>query len=598
MPRYSEDIINEVFSENDIVDYVSQYVKLKKSGRDYSGLCPFHREKSPSFHVSQDKQLFHCFGCGASGNMVQFVQRIEGLDFVEALKLLAERAGIVLPEEDSFRDDALHQKKQRIYAMNQMSARFFYTNLTKDPAGKEALAYFFSRKIQPKTINAYGLGFAKAQTDALYQFLREKGFSDDEMIEAGLISKRDGRIYDRFRNRVIFPIIDLRGNVIGFGGRIMGEAKEVNGFKPPKYLNSAETPVFNKGKNLFSLNLAKKSNSHRLILVEGYMDVISTYQAGVPYVVATLGTALTENQAKLLMKYCEEILICYDSDEAGQKATIRAIEIINSVGGRSRVIQLKGAKDPDEYIKAHGVQRFVRAVEEALPSTEYRIGLVKSKYNLDSPEGKIRFVEEAAEALLSIQDAVEVDAYIQKIAGETEISREAIYSQYKKRTAKNKIYGRTAVTRELAAKPAAQLPSNGGSTAAVSAKVIKAESALLNLITKSKRYVQKAAAQISPEEFSTHVHRVIAKDIYQCAADGRPVDPALILNQFTGEEVREASDVFYNMEVYDDDEAVLEELIRNIRREKIQAQMLAEKDPEKLRALIEMQKMLGRNKND
>jgi len=596
LPRYSEDIINEVFAENDIVDYVSQYVKLKKSGRDYSGLCPFHREKSPSFHVSQDKQLFHCFGCGASGNLVQFVMRIEGLDFVEALKLLAERAGVILPEEDTFPDNALHQKKQRIYAMNQMSARFYYANLTKDPDGEKALAYFFERKIAPKTINAYGLGYAKDQYDSLHQFLKEKGFADEEMVEAGLVSIRDGRVYDRFRNRVIFPIIDLRGNVIGFGGRIMGQAQEVNGFKPPKYLNSMETPVFNKGRNLFSLNLAKKSNAQQMILVEGYMDVISTYQAGVPNVVATLGTALTDNQAKLLMKYCSEILICYDSDEAGQKATIRAIEIINSIGGRSRVIQLKGAKDPDEYIKAHGVQCFIRAVEEAMPSTEYRLSLVKSKYNLDSPDGKIRFVEEAADALLSIQDAVEVDAYINKISEETDIGREAIYSEYKKRTAKNKISNKTVRPQTPATKPAAGATSiNITAVVQTQDKQFNAEKKLLNLITKNRRYIQKAASQISPEEFSTHVHRVIAKNIYQCAESGRPVDPAIILNEFVGDEVREASDVFYNMEVYDNDEMVLEELIRNIKREKIQTQILTEKNPQKLKELLEMQKMLGRN---
>lgn len=597
MPRYSEEIINEVFSENDIVDYVSRYVKLKKSGRDYSGLCPFHREKSPSFHVSQDKQLFHCFGCGASGNLVQFVMRIEGLDFVEAVKLLADRAGIVLPEEDSFVDNALHQKKQRIYAMNQMSARFFYGNLTKDPAGKPALAYFFERKIAPKTINAYGLGYAKSEKDSLYTFLKEKGFGDEEMIEAGLVSKRDGRIYDRFRDRVIFPIIDLRGNVIGFGGRIMGTAQEVNGFKPPKYLNSMETPVFNKGKNLFSLNLAKKANTQQLILVEGYMDVISTYQAGVPNVVATLGTALTENQAKLLMKYCTEILICYDTDEAGQKATIRAIEIINSVGGRSRVIQLKGAKDPDEYIKANGVACFVRAVEQAMPSTEYRISLVKSKYNLDNPDGKVRFVEEAAEALLSLQDAVEVDAYVQKIADETGISREAVQSAYKKLTARNKMFTRPVAVRQIPVvtpadsadmvqgKPATEIPE----------RLFHAEQKILNLISKHRRFIKRAAAEIKPEEFSTYVHREIAKAVYQCAEEGRQVEPALILNRFFGDEVEEASAVFYNMEIYSNDEETLEELLKNIKLEKIQMQMRTEKNPQKLKELIEMQMKLGRN---
>ena len=339
MPYYPDEIVNEIFAENDIVDYVSRYVRLKKSGRDYSGLCPFHKEKSPSFHVSSEKQLFHCFGCGASGNLVQFVMRTEGLDFVESLKLLAEKAGIQLPEDGNYSSSESHSMKKKIYEMNKLSARFFYENLTKHPEGKIALSYFHERKISKQTIISFGLGFARDSHTALHDYLLTCGYTDKEMLEAGLVVVRDEKIYDKFRNRVMFPIIDLRGNIIGFGGRIMGSAETPSGFKLPKYLNTAETPVFNKGKNLFSLNLAKKSSPVSIILVEGYMDVISVYQAGITNVVATLGTALTENQAKLLMKYCHEILICYDSDEAGQKATIRAIEIINSVNGRSKVFK-------------------------------------------------------------------------------------------------------------------------------------------------------------------------------------------------------------------------------------------------------------------
>ncbi|MBR3791921.1 MAG: DNA primase, partial [Clostridia bacterium] len=337
MPYYPDEIVNDIFAENDIVDYVSKYVNLKKTGRDYSGLCPFHREKSPSFHVSSEKQLFHCFGCGASGNLVQFVMRTEGLDFVEAIKLLADRAGIQLPEDNGQNNIESGSLKKKIYEMNKLAARFFYENLTKHPEGKTALAYFQERKISKKTIISYGLGFARDNYTALHDYLLTQGYTKDEMLSAGLVVLREDKLYDKFRNRVMFPIIDLRGNIIGFGGRIMGDATTPNGFKLPKYLNTAETPVFNKGKNLFSLNLAKKSSPVSIVLVEGYMDVISVFQSGITNVVATLGTALTENQAKLLMKYCNEILICYDSDEAGQKATIRAIEIINSVGGRSKV---------------------------------------------------------------------------------------------------------------------------------------------------------------------------------------------------------------------------------------------------------------------
>lgn len=395
MPYYPDEIVNDVFAENDIVDYVSMHVNLKKTGRDYSGLCPFHKEKSPSFHVSGEKQLFHCFGCGASGNLVQFVMRMEGLDFVEALKLLAERAGIQLPEDNGQNNSNSSSIKKKIYEMNRLSARFFYENLVKHPEGKSALSYFTERKISKKTMISYGLGFARDSYTALHDFLATQGYSNEEMLSAGLVVLREDKIYDKFRNRVMFPIIDLRGNIIGFGGRIMGEAKTQSGLKLPKYLNTAETPVFNKGKNLFSLNLAKKSSSVSIILVEGYMDVISVFQAGITNVVATLGTALTENQAKLLMKYCNEILICYDSDEAGQKATIRAIEIINSVGGRSKVIKLKNSKDPDEYIKNYGAAAFASDVSDAVASTAYRIGLLKQKYSLDSPEGKSLFISEA-----------------------------------------------------------------------------------------------------------------------------------------------------------------------------------------------------------
>lgn len=593
---YSSDVINEILSENDIVDYVSQYVRLKKSGRDYSGLCPFHKEKSPSFHVSGEKQLFHCFGCGVSGNLIQFVMKSEGLDFVEALKLLADRAGVVLPEENDKADYALHEKKKKIYEMNKAAARFFYSELSSEE-GKTAVEYFKKRQLGAKTIRQYGLGYSPNDYNALHSYMNSLGYSDTELIEAGLVSEREGRVYDRFRGRVMFPIIDLRGNIIGFGGRILTDAKEINGYKPPKYLNSAETPVFNKGRNLFSLNNAKKDTGGKLILVEGYMDVISVFQAGIINVVATLGTALTEDQAKLMMKYSNEILICYDSDEAGRKATIRAIEIINGVGGKSAVVRLKGAKDPDEYIKANGAESFKNAVAAAVPSTEYRLASAKVLYNTDVPEGKIQFISDAAEILGSVRDSVEVDAYIRKIAAETEISTDAIYSEYKKKK-------KNAVQREKkqfsqgdlhisAVQKSGNIVTVGNDNA-----IAAAEKKLLNLIVQNKKFCKKTMEILSADAFSNDVYRKLAEAIYKNCTLGIASEPAMLLNMFDNDDLKTASEVFYNMEVYEDNEKTLDDLIISIKKEKIKKQILSEKDPEKLKKLLYEQNALSKRNSE
>lgn len=592
MAIYSHDVLNEVFAENDIVDYVSQYTPLRKNGRDYSGLCPFHKEKTPSFHVSREKQLFHCFGCGASGNLVQFVMRAEGLDFVESVKLLADRVGIVLPEQNSAVDTEYHERKKKILEMNRAAARFFYNELANSEKGKVALEYFKSRQLSLKTVKTYGLGYAPDEYTALKTHMNELGYNDKELTDAGLVSNRDGRVYDRFRNRVMFPIIDLRGNVIGFGGRIMGKAEEKNGFKIPKYLNSAETPVFNKGKNLFSLNFAKKDNSGKLILVEGYMDVISVYQAGITNVVATLGTALTEDQAKLMMKYCSEILICYDTDEAGQKATVRAIEIINSIGGRAKVIVLKGAKDPDEYIKNNGVELFKKAVMSAIASTEYRLNISKSHFNMDVTDGRVQFVSEAAEILGSVHDAIEVDAYIKKIASETEISKEAIYSEYKKKVKKTQ--------KQTTAK---KVPVNNvykeGQTVVVrnaDRTIEKAEKLFLNLISQNRKFALKAKEIINHTDFSNEVYQKLAESIYNAYENNMRIEPALLLNDFSGEELKMASEVFYNMETYHDEEKTFNDLVNTIRLQKIRTQITQEKDPEVLKNLLNEQAILSKNK--
>ena len=351
--------------------------------------------------------------------------------------MLADRAGIIIPEDDGNFSDENHEKKKRILAMNKYAARFFYDCLKDKSTGEKGQQYFVKRNIPWKTVTVYGLGYAPDSRDMLLKHLTSKGFKTDEIVEAGLAVSREGKIYDKFRDRVMFPIIDVRGNVIGFGGRIMHDSKEINGYKIPKYLNSPETPVFDKGKNLFSLNLAKNAKSSEIILCEGYMDVISVYQAGIKNIVATLGTAITENQAKLMLRYANEILICYDSDEAGTKAALRAIDVISDAGGRSRVIRLKNAKDPDEYINKNGVEKFKEAVRNAVAATEFKISLIKKQYDITNTEGKILFIEDVVKVFTKLKDAVEVDAYITKVAEDTGISRDAILSKYREKASKN-----------------------------------------------------------------------------------------------------------------------------------------------------------------
>ena len=596
MPRrISDDMIAHICDENDIIDYVSQYVQLKKSGRDYSGLCPFHHEKTPSFHVSREKQLFHCFGCGASGNLVQFVMRSENLDFVDALKVLADRAGIIIPEDDGNFSDENHEKKKRILAMNKYAARFFYDCLKDKSTGEKGQQYFVKRNIPWKTVTVYGLGYAPDSRDMLLKHLTSKGFKTDEIVEAGLAVSREGKIYDKFRDRVMFPIIDVRGNVIGFGGRIMHDSKEINGYKIPKYLNSPETPVFDKGKNLFSLNLSKNAKSSEIILCEGYMDVISVYQAGIKNIVATLGTAITENQAKLMLRYANEILICYDSDEAGTKAALRAIDVISDAGGRSRVIRLKNAKDPDEYINKNGVEKFKEAVRNAVAATEFKISLIKKQYDITNTEGKILFIEDVVKVFTKLKDAVEVDAYITKVAEDTGISRDAILSKYREKASKN-TYRRIPTKTEYQ-KKTEQKQREVVREKKVTASLLEAEKRLIGLISQSKKLYKIASAQIKAEEFSTEVYRRLARMIYDSYENDTSPDGAMILNSFSGEDVSEASAVFYNLEVYSGDEETVRELLYTIKLERLDIRINAETNASALAELFREREKVLEEKN-
>ncbi len=421
---FPESFLQELKLRNDITELVSSYITLKRRGRNMVGLCPFHGEKTPSFNIYTENGSFYCFGCGVGGDVITFVMKMENLDYVDAVKFLAQRAGMDMPE-DSY-DDSMSKLRTRVYEANREAARYYY-KILYSPDGKNGLDYFHGRMLTDRTIRHFGLGFADDDWSSLSDYLIGKGFSKNELVAANLaVKQRNGNgIYDRFRNRVMFPIIDLRGNVIAFGGRIMTDEK-------PKYLNTSDTPVFKKSENLFSLNNAKNSGSRTLILCEGYMDVIAVNQAGFQNAVATLGTALTREQAMLMKRYADEVVICYDSDEAGQKATSRAIPILRNAGLLVRILTVPSGKDPDEFIKskgADGPEAFRALVEKSGNDVEYRLQKLRSNYNLNTSDGKVQFLEEASKVIAAIYSPIERDVYISRLCKEFEISKDSFVRQ-------------------------------------------------------------------------------------------------------------------------------------------------------------------------
>ena len=438
MAYYSEEIIDEVKSANDIVDVVSQYVTLKRQGTTYFGPCPFHREKTPSFAVTPDKQIYHCFGCGEGGNVVRFIMRAENISFKEAIEFLAERAKIALPTTDyrneGISDDEFKMReyhKSQMYEINKEAGRFFYNNIQKSSQAKD---YITKRKLTLNTVRRFGLGFA-LDDNGLYKYLKEKGFKDEDMLATGLIGKTDkGYLYDKFKNRLMFPIFDVRGRVVAFGGRALASHEELKAQHIPKYVNSPENLVYTKGRHLYGLNLAKKNSEKmkRILVVEGYMDVISPHQFGITSVVASLGTALTEAQGKLLRQYAEEVVLSYDSDAAGQKAIMRGIEIMQSLGVMVKVLQMEGAKDPDEFILKYGPERFEKLINNSLSAVEYKIKMLKQDYNLQDTTDKIKFLNKMAEVLAKVENNIERDIYIEKLSKEVGVGREAIQAEVEK----------------------------------------------------------------------------------------------------------------------------------------------------------------------
>lgn len=425
MVRYSDELLDEIKSKNDIVDIVSQYVVLKRAGRNYMGLCPFHKEKSGSFCVSPDKQIFHCFGCGVGGNVFHFISKIENLNFKESVEMLANRAGVELPvSSNSAEDDKRERLKSRVYEVNKCAAEFYHENLYK-PTAKPGQEYVKKRHLDNKTLKAFKIGYS-GRFNELYTELKSKGFTEEEILASCLVNKNpDGKFIDRFRNRLMFPIFDTHERVIAFGGRVLDDSK-------PKYINSPEDIVYSKGRHLFAFNIARKYNSKTIIMVEGYMDAVSLHQRGIHNAVASLGTALTEAQGRLLRRSCEKVIIGYDADGAGQAATLRGLEILQNLGCDIRILQIEGAKDPDEFVVKYGPERFQMYVDKASSLVEFKVKMLKKSLDLDNVNDKIKFLNEVAKIVAKVENSMEREVYVDKISLEYKVSKDAIYAEINK----------------------------------------------------------------------------------------------------------------------------------------------------------------------
>ena len=501
MPRLSDEFISEIKYRNDLGELAASYMQLKRRGRNLVGLCPFHGEKTPSFNIYTENGSFYCFGCGVGGDIITFVMKIENLDYMEAVKFLAERAGMSMPEDDY--DDSVSKLRTRIYEANREAARFFYAKLMSKE-GAEGLAYLRNRGLADSTIRHFGLGFAPDERFALGNHLRSRGFTENEMIAANLVFKsRSGNsVLDRFYNRVMFPIIDVRGNVIAFGGRIMTDQK-------PKYLNTSDTLVFNKSFNLFSLNNAKNSKSDSLILCEGYMDVISLNQAGFTNAVATLGTALTADQAALMKRYCKEVIICYDADEAGQKATARAIDILRKAGLVVKVISIPDGKDPDEFIRRHGDKghaAFQNVLDNSGNDMEYRMQKLKSRYDMNSPQDKLSYLNEGVKLLCELDNPMERDIYASRLSDETDVSKASILEQVKQGMRRKERYRRknefSQLQKNISARDDRINPQHASNLRAVSAE----ENLIAFLVNNPDKLVY-IHEKLRPEDFTTDFNR-------------------------------------------------------------------------------------------
>ena len=508
--RIPREIIDDIRARNDVVDVIGMYVNLKRAGSNYNGLCPFHSEKTPSFTVFPGTQSFYCFGCGAGGDVITFLMKSENLDYVAAVETLAKRSGITIPSSE---EEERGISRKRIYEMNLEAAKYFRDCLFDEKKGKAGLEYLLNgRKLPPAVIKRFGLGFAPDSFGDLTDHLKRKGFTDEELVVGflGGRSKKTGRVYDYFRNRVIFPIIDTSGNIVAFGGRVMDDSK-------PKYLNTSDTPGFKKGRNLFALNYAKKHCADQMILCEGYMDVIALHSAGFENAVATLGTALTPEQARIMAKYTKKVIISYDSDEAGQRAATRAVGILSDVGLEVKILKMSGAKDPDEYIKKYGNDSFRRLLGESRTGFEFKLDSVISKYDLTLPENKIRVSSEICEYISEFSSSVERDVYIAALAKKLELSPDALKNDVERmrrrkiNELKNKNFNNIKMD-------AMGIGDRTNPDAAKNIRATAAEEGILGLILMFDEYrdgMENGKYSLAPSDFLSEFHRRVFEKIME-----------------------------------------------------------------------------------
>ena len=577
---YSDEIIEEVRMKNDIVDVISDYVKLQKKGSSYFGLCPFHNEKSPSFSVSPGKQMYYCFGCGAGGNVFTFIMEYENYTFVEALKYLAGRAGVTLPEAEYSKEArAAADLRTTLLEIQKKAAGFYYYQLRQD-TGKQGMAYLKGRELSDETIHKFGLGCSPKYSGALYQYLKSKGYSDEHLKESGLfnIDERRG-MQDKFWNRVMFPIMDVNNRVIGFGGRVMGDAK-------PKYLNSPETKIFDKSRNLYGLNIARTSRKPYLIVCEGYMDVIAMHQAGFTNAVASLGTALTSGHASLMRRYTKEVLLTYDSDEAGQKAALRGIPILKAAGIRPRVVNLAPYKDPDEFIKAEGKEAFEKRLDEAANAFLFEVKVLEKQYDLSDPEGKTEFFRKTARKLLEFPEELERNNYMESLSRIYHIKFEDL-----RKMVNNMALGgaSTAVSKKPETRTRKkENKEDAGRTA---------QKLMLTWLASYPAMFDTIAGYITPADFTTPLYHQVAELVFAQHEEGE-VNPAKLLNQFSdSEEQKEVTSLFHatlHLERKEDARRALLETVCRMKRDSIawQSDHLLPTDLGGLQKIVEARKRL------
>ena len=578
---FSEDLIEEVRMKNDIVDVISGYVKLQKKGSSYFGLCPFHNEKSPSFSVSRQKQMYYCFGCGAGGNVFTFIMEYENFTFVEALKMLAERAGVELPEME-YSKEAKEKADLRatLLEINKLAAKYFYAQL-KSQSGSVGYQYLKKRGLSEETITAFGLGYSNKYSDDLYRYLKTKGYSDTLLAKAGLISidEKNG-VYDKFWNRVMFPIMDVNNHVIGFGGRVMGDAK-------PKYLNSPETEVFDKSRNLYGLNRARTSRKSYFLICEGYMDVISLHQAGFTNAVASLGTALTTGHASLIKRYVNEVYLTYDSDEAGTKAALRAIPILREAGISAKIIRMEPYKDPDEFIKNRGAEGFEERIAKARNGFMFSIEVLEKQFDMNSPEGKTAFYNEVARRLGEFEEEIERNNYIEAVAEKYQVGYENL----------RKLVAKMAIQSGLA-KPAEKPRATAEKTRNKADGNLQSQKILLTWLIENEKIFGQIRKYITPNDFTKELYRTVAELLYEQYEAGI-LNPAKVMNHFTDEEEhREVASLFHTriekLSTREEQEKALKETLIRVKSHSIdyRTQQLDPTDISGLQGLMEAKRAL------